>query len=87
LRRTLEVRAMLTVSEAIVRSALLRKESRGAHYRSDYSRTDHANWKVSIICKSEEGEMKIFTERVKPLGEPFKKIIGQETTRRYHYLE
>ena len=87
LRRTLEVRAMLTVSEAIVRSALLRKESRGAHYRSDYPRTDDANWKVSIICRSEEGEMKIFTERVKPLGEPFKKMIGQETTRQYHYLE
>ncbi|MGI0025561.1 MAG: hypothetical protein ACREA4_10525, partial [Nitrososphaera sp.] len=87
LRRTLEVGAMLTVSEAIVRSALLRKESRGAHYRSDYPRTDDANWKVSIICRSEEGEMKIFTERVKPLGEPFKKMIGQETTRQYHYLE
>lgn len=87
LRRTLEVRAMLTVSEAIVRSALLRKESRGAHYRSDYPRTDDANWKVSIICRSEDGEMKIFTERVKPLGEPFKKMIGQETTRQYHYLE
>jgi succinate dehydrogenase / fumarate reductase flavoprotein subunit len=87
LRRTLDVRDMLTVSEAIVRSALLRKESRGAHYRSDYPRTDDANWKVSIICKSEEGETKTFTERVKPLGEPFKKMIGQETTRQYHYLE
>ena len=87
LRRTLEVRAMLTVSEAIVKSALLRKESRGAHYRSDYPRTDDANWKVRIICRSEEGEMKIFTKRVKPLGEPFKKMIGQETTRQYHYLE
>lgn len=31
-----ELRNMLVVSELIVKSALLRKESRGAHYREDY---------------------------------------------------
>lgn len=88
LKRTLGVRAMLTVSEAIVRSALLRKESRGAHYRSDFQRSDDDNWKVSIICKNEEeGEMKIFTEKVKPIGEALMKLVVQETRREYHYVE
>lgn len=87
LKRTLELRAMLTVSEAIVRSALLRKESRGAHYRSDFQRMDDDNWKVSIICRNEEGEMKIFTEKVKPIGEALKKMVVQETRRQYHYVE
>jgi succinate dehydrogenase / fumarate reductase, flavoprotein subunit len=87
LKRTLELRAMLTVSEAIVRSALLRKESRGAHYRSDFPRTDNANWKVSIICRGEDGEMKIFTEKVKAEGDPLKRMVSQEARRRYHYLE
>ena len=87
LKRTLELRAMLTVSEAIVRSALLRKESRGAHYRSDFQRMDDDNWKVSIICRNEEGEMKIFTEKVKPIGEALKKMVVQETRRQYHNVE
>lgn len=87
LKRTLELRAMLTVSEAIVRSALLRKESRGAHYRSDFQRMDDDNWKVSIICRNEESEMKIFTEKVKPIGEALKKMVVQETRRQYHYVE
>jgi succinate dehydrogenase/fumarate reductase flavoprotein subunit len=87
LKRTFELRAMLTVSEAIVRSALLRKESRGAHYRSDFQRMDDDNWKVSIICRNEEGEMKIFTEKVKPIGEALKKMVVQETRRQYHNVE
>ena len=35
-----EFRNMLTVSEMVIISALRRKESRGAHYRTDYLQTD-----------------------------------------------
>ena len=31
--------------------------------------------------------MKIFAEKVKPVGEPLKKMEGQETRRQYHYVE
>ncbi len=38
-----EFRSMLTVAELIVRSSIVRKESRGAHYRDDYPETsEHA---------------------------------------------
>ncbi len=33
---TFEVKSSLVICEATIRSALMRKESRGAHYRSDY---------------------------------------------------
>ena len=35
-----ELRNMLTISELVVKSAINRKESRGAHYRTDYLETD-----------------------------------------------
>ena len=40
----LELPFMLLNAELIVRSALLRKESRGHHQRSDYPATDNTNW-------------------------------------------
>lgn len=46
-----EYRNMLTVAEVIVDSALLRKESRGAHSRSDYKQTEKSA-KHSCIIKN-----------------------------------
>jgi succinate dehydrogenase/fumarate reductase flavoprotein subunit len=48
---------MLIVSEMLVRSALMRTESRGAHYRSDYPKTDQINWLSNIIIKNQNQHM------------------------------
>ena len=40
---------MLKLAELVIKSALMRKESRGAHYRSDYPQTDDINFKVNTI--------------------------------------
>ena len=47
---TWQVKSSLIVCEALVRSALLRQESRGAHYRSDFPYLDE-RWKVNIYCR------------------------------------
>lgn len=46
-----ELQNIVLLSGLVIESALERKESRGAHYRSDYSRTDDENWLRSIIKK------------------------------------
>jgi len=53
----LELQDMLIVAEMIVRSALLRKESRGAHYRSDYPKPDHKRWFCNIVIKRQGQRM------------------------------
>ncbi len=45
----LEFVNMLTISELVIKSALMRTESRGAHYRIDYPHTDDINWKHNVI--------------------------------------
>jgi succinate dehydrogenase / fumarate reductase flavoprotein subunit len=39
-----DLKSMLTVSEAVTRSAMARKESRGAHSRIDYPKADEQVW-------------------------------------------
>lgn len=59
----LEVQDMLKTAEVIILSALTRRESRGAHYRSDYPELDPA-WEKNIrVCKNQEGK---FVTRIVP---------------------
>ena len=44
-----ELQNVLLLSRLVIESALEREESRGAHYRSDFSKTDDENWKRHIV--------------------------------------
>jgi len=44
-----EVKNMLQISKLVIDAALTRKESRGAHFRSDFPMVDDLNWKKNII--------------------------------------
>ena len=44
----LELQNMLACAQLIMRSALIREESRGAHQRKDFPRTDDAHWKRHV---------------------------------------
>jgi succinate dehydrogenase/fumarate reductase flavoprotein subunit len=51
-----ELQSLLDVAETIVASALARKESRGAHYRSDFPARDDQQWlRHSLIRRTPEG--------------------------------
>ena len=44
-----ELQNIVLISRLVIESALEREESRGAHYRSDFNKTDDVNWKKNII--------------------------------------
>ncbi len=53
---TIEVGYMLDLAEVVATAALLREESRGAHYRLDYPKRDDKNWlKHSLAHRTPEG--------------------------------
>ncbi len=52
----IELGYLLDNAEVIVEGALARKESRGAHYRDDYSKRDDKNWlKHTFAYKTDKG--------------------------------
>ena len=55
----METENALLVGEMIVRSAILRRESRGAHFRKDFPKTDDQNWKGNIFLQKAEGGMRL----------------------------
>jgi fumarate reductase (CoM/CoB) subunit A len=57
--RYLELEHMALLSEMVCRSALLRTESRGAHYRSDYPDEDNERWLKNIRIRKHGSAMKL----------------------------
>ena len=53
----LEMENALLIGEMISRSALLREETRGAHYRKDFPNPDDLKWKGNIFLKKSPGGM------------------------------
>ncbi len=64
-QQALDMRNMLLSSELIARSALAREDSRGAHYRTDFEKTDNANWLKNIYIARDGKGPKLWTEPVK----------------------
>jgi succinate dehydrogenase / fumarate reductase, flavoprotein subunit len=74
----LDLNHLLTVSEAITRSALERKESRGGHFRDDYPDKDAAYSSFNtVIRKSPDGQMRVEREPLPQISEELKAIIEE----------
>jgi len=64
----LEVPKMLDLSEIVAKAALLRQETRGHHFRSDFPNQDDKTWLKHIVIRKERGEMKLWTRPVETIG-------------------
>jgi succinate dehydrogenase / fumarate reductase flavoprotein subunit len=73
-----DLRNMMICSEAIARSALSRKESRGAHSRLDYPNTE-ADWgKNNTSCSRSGEEMKLEHTPLPEMPEDLKQLFAKK---------
>jgi succinate dehydrogenase / fumarate reductase flavoprotein subunit len=68
---------LLTVSEAITRAAIERKESRGGHFRDDFPEKSEEFAAVNIVIRKSGEEMKVVREPIVPLSDEQKAIIEE----------
>jgi len=61
----LDTRNQLLAGRLIAKSALERRESRGAHYRADHPAPDDARWLVTVFVAGRSGAPAVWTEPVR----------------------
>ena len=80
----LDVHAMIPTCELILKSALARTESRGAHYRTDYPKTSK-KWRKSILCVPTKSSYTIKTKSIPSLPKELKMFMNKQI--KSHLLE
>ena len=74
----LDLKNLLTVSEAVTRAAVERKESRGAQFREDYPDKDAKFANVNtIIWRGDDGSMKVRLEPLPEMPDNLKQVIEE----------
>ncbi|HVH45719.1 MAG TPA: fumarate reductase/succinate dehydrogenase flavoprotein subunit [Labilithrix sp.] len=73
-----DLRNMLIVSEAMARSALARKESRGGHARDDYPEMGPAFGKINFVCRSGRTGMDLDAVPLPPMPDEIAKLLKEE---------
>src|SRR5438477_291609 len=74
----IDLKNLLTVSEAITRAALERKESRGAQFREDYPNKDDALGNVNtMVSKAADGSMQVRREPLPEMPDYLKQVIDE----------
>ncbi len=77
----LDLRHLLIVSEAITRSALARKESRGGHFRDDYPEKDPAYGTFNHVTRAgADGSMQVEQAPIPALPDELSAIIKEMQT-------
>jgi succinate dehydrogenase / fumarate reductase flavoprotein subunit len=74
----LDLENLLTVSEAITRSAIERKESRGGHFRQDYPEKDPAYATFNVtVRRGADGSMAVARVPIPPMPDELKQVIEE----------
>jgi succinate dehydrogenase / fumarate reductase flavoprotein subunit len=74
----IDLRSMLVCAEAITRSALMRRESRGGHFRDDHPDKDPKFATFNIVCrKGPQGRPSIVHEPIPEMRGDLKRIIEE----------
>jgi succinate dehydrogenase / fumarate reductase, flavoprotein subunit len=73
-----ELGNLLTVSEAIARSARQRTESRGAHSRLDHPDTDDEHWggRNSVVAMGKDGQMTVYTTPLPSMPKELEAVLA-----------
>jgi succinate dehydrogenase / fumarate reductase flavoprotein subunit len=75
----LDLDNLLTISEAVARAAIERKESRGGHFREDYPEKDAAYGRFSIVIrKAADGAMQLTREPIPEIPAELKRVIEEQ---------
>jgi succinate dehydrogenase / fumarate reductase, flavoprotein subunit len=74
----LDLESMLTVAEAVTRSAIERKESRGGHTREDYPQTDRRFGQVNVVTRRCNGEMTVSQEPLPEMPDELKRVFEEK---------
>jgi succinate dehydrogenase / fumarate reductase flavoprotein subunit len=73
-----DLKSMLTVSEAVAKSALARQESRGAHSRIDYPKLDPAWGKSNNVIARDGEAMKLFQRPIPEMPADLAALVAQK---------
>ena len=74
----IDLKNLLTVSEAITRSAIECKESRGGHFREDFPNKDAAAGKVNVVVKkNSDGTMNVRRETIPEMPAELQQVIEE----------
>jgi succinate dehydrogenase / fumarate reductase flavoprotein subunit len=76
-----DLHSMLINAEALLRSALERKESRGAHARSDYPNTEDQLTSVNYVVEKTPAGMQVMAERRPPMPDYLAEAIQHSYAR------
>ena len=74
----LDLRNLLTVSEAIARSALERRESRGGHFREDYPDKVAEFGTITVMVKRAGDAMQVSRVPIVPIPDELKQVIEEQ---------
>jgi succinate dehydrogenase / fumarate reductase flavoprotein subunit len=75
----LDLRSLMTISEAIARAALERKESRGGHFRDDYPDKSQEYGSFNIVLqRGPDGSMQLSRVPIAPPSGELQRIIEEQ---------